>query len=384
MRILKQTVTAKLRILVDPAQQQLLQDTMRACRDACNFVSDHVFRTRDLSIKGLNKALYYEIRYRFALRSQMTQSCIRAVVAGYKAILTNQHEWIKPNFRKPQMDLVRGRDYSLSKDQATFSVNTLKGRIRVPFCKRGFERYFAEGCRFGTAKLVYRHGKFFLHVPVSYEVNVPSLSDISHVAGVDRGIRFLAACYDSDGKTAFFSGKRIREKRAHCKALRTQLQQVKTPSSRRRLKAVGSRENRWIRDTDHCISKALAEQHPAGTLFVLEDLRGIRSASEKIRVRDRYLLVSWPYRDLEQKLRYKAERSGQAVIFVDPRYTSQTCPVCGHVHKLNRDKRNHIFRCRSCGYTSNDDRIGAMNLYRMGIGCLEGGTVPDTAVVQHV
>jgi transposase len=54
------------------------------------------------------------------------------------------------------------------------------------------------------------------------------------------------------------------------------------------------------------------------------------------------------------------------------------------VHKLNRDKRNHIFRCRSCGYTSNDDRIGAMNLYRMGIGCHEGGTVPDTAVVQHV
>jgi transposase len=45
-------------------------------------------------------------------------------------------------------------------------------------------------------------------------------------------------------------------------------------------------------------------------------------------------------------------------------YTSQTCPKCGHVEKTNRDKKNHIFKCKTCGYTSNDDRIGAMNLHR--------------------
>ena len=41
--------------------------------------------------------------------------------------------------------------------------------------------------------------------------------------------------------------------------------------------------------------------------------------------------------------------------------------MCGHVHKQNRDKAHHVFVCRSCGYTSNDDRIAAMNLHRMGI-----------------
>lgn len=52
---------------------------------------------------------------------------------------------------------------------------------------------------------------------------------------------------------------------------------------------------------------------------------------------------------------------------VNPRYTSQTCPRCGHIEAGNRDKAKHIFCCKNCGYTSNDDRIGAMNLYRMGI-----------------
>jgi IS605 OrfB family transposase len=149
--------------------------------------------------------------------------------------------------------------------------------------------------------------------------------------------------------------------------LRKQLQQIGTSSSRRRLKAIGQRENRWMQDVNHCVSKALVEQNPKGTLHVIEDLSNIRSATEKVRVNDRYVMVSWSYFDLEQKLIYKAQRSGQKVIKVDAHYTSQTCPKCGHIEKNNRDKKNHIFCCCNCGYKSNDDRIGAMNLYQKGI-----------------
>lgn len=34
--------------------------------------------------------------------------------------------------------------------------------------------------------------------------------------------------------------------------------------------------------------------------------------------------------------------------------------------------------CKNCGYKSNDDRIGAMNLHRMGINLL----VPDAVVTE--
>ena len=122
-----------------------------------------------------------------------------------------------------------------------------------------------------------------------------------------------------------------------------------------------------MQDVNHCISKALVESNPKGTLHVIEDLSEIRSATERVRVKDRYVSVSWSYYDLEQKLIYKANEHGQKVIKVNPRYTSQTCPKCGHIAKDNRDKQKHIFCCKNCCYTSNDDRIGAMNLYRMGI-----------------
>lgn len=360
---MEQTLTAKLKILPDPSDAQLLIDTMHAYSAACDFVSSYVFLFHDLSLSSLNRELYRIVRERFGLRSQMAQSVLRTVVARYKTILANQHEWIEPKFNKPQLDLVWNRDYSLNRDKTLFSVNTLQGRIKVSFFAKGVD---IDG-HFGTAKLVYKHGKFFLHVPVTKEIDEISASDVTNVVGVDRGIRFLATAFDSEGKSTFFSGAAVKQKRAHYKALRKQLQQVKTPSSRRRLKSIGQRENRWMRDINHCISKALASHNPEGTLFVLEDLSGIRAATERVRIKDRYVSVSWAYHDLEQKLVYKALKNRQSVITVDPAYTSQTCPKCGHVSRGNRDKKNHIFCCENCGYKSNDDRIGAMNLHRMGI-----------------
>ncbi|MFR0889144.1 MAG: RNA-guided endonuclease TnpB family protein, partial [Gallintestinimicrobium sp.] len=50
--------------------------------------------------------------------------------------------------------------------------------------------------------------------------------------------------------------------------------------------------------------------------------------------------------------------------------------------KSNRNKKIHLFTCKNCGYKSNDDRIGAMNLYRMGINYLSDSQVPDTVATE--
>jgi len=375
---MQQTVTAKLQILVNPSDKQIICDTMKAYSDACNYVSEYIYKSHNLSRYSVQEDTYYQVREVYGLRSQMAVSCVRTVIAKYKTILENQSEWIKPVFRLPQLDLVWNRDYSLNTKNNTFSVNTLNGRVKVAFYANGYEQYFSENCRFGTAKMVFKHGKFFLHIPVTYEIKELVKTEVSNVVGIDRGIRFIATTYDSKGKTCFYDGNTIKQKRGHYKALRKQLQQVRTPSSRRRLKAIGQRENRWMQDVNHCISKALVESNPDGTLFVLEDLTGIRSATEKVLVKDRYVSVSWSYYDLEQKLTYKAFKNHQLVEKVNPAYTSQTCPKCGHTEKANRDKHNHIFCCKACNYKSNDDRIGAMNLYRMGINLL----VPDTVAME--
>jgi len=375
------TITAKIQISVDANNKVLLDKTMTAYSDACNYVSDYIFQTHNLKQFSLNQVLYSTLRKQFGLRSQMAQSVLKTVIARYKTILTNEKKWIKPSFSKPQYDLVWNRDYSLT--QNCFSVNTLDGRIKLPYFAKGMSKYFDHTTyKFGTAILVNKRGKYFLHIPVSYEVEESSLSDICNVVGIDRGINFVVATYNSKHKSGFVSGRAIKQKRAHYSKLRKELQKRQTPSARRRLKAIGQRENRWMQDVNHCISKALVESNPKHTLFVLEDLTGIRNATERVKTKDRYVSVSWSFFDLEQKLIYKAKQNQSTVIKVDPRYTSQCCPVCGHIEKSNRNKKIHLFTCKNCGYKSNDDRIGAMNLYHMGISYLKEAQVPDTVTIE--
>lgn len=49
--------------------------------------------------------------------------------------------------------------------------------------------------------LVYKHNKYFLHIPVTFDVKDCEFTSVAHIVGIDRGINFLATTYDSAGKT---------------------------------------------------------------------------------------------------------------------------------------------------------------------------------------
>lgn len=359
------TVTAKIKLNPTHEQTELLLETGRAFCRACNYVSDIVFETHELSQIKLQKLVYSNLRTLYNMPSQMACNIVRQVIGSYRTINTNQNEWIKPTYKHNGYTLSWNRDYSLTAD--CFSVNTLQGRMKLSYEIVGMEKYFDGVWIFGAAKAVNKHGKWYLHISMSKEVEQLNNNDVCNVVGVDLGINFTATAYDSNGKTIFYSGKHIKQKRGHYKKIRQQLQKRQTSSARSRLKAIGSRENRWINDVNHCISKALIDINPQNTAFVVEDLTDIRSVTERIHLKDRYISVSWAFYDLRQKLEYKSKLNYDSVIVVSPKYTSQTCPKCGHTEKANRDKKKHIFKCKNCGYTSNDDRIGAMNLHRKGI-----------------
>ena len=372
------TITAKLKILPTQAQSQQLHETLSAYRAGCNTVSGLVYTTKNLVQASLHTLTYRTLRDEHHLRSQMAQSVMKTVIARYRSEMANGHEWSKVQFKKPEYDLVWNRDYSLNKD--LFSVNTLQGRVRLPYENQAMERYFDGTWSFGTAKLVYKHGKFFLHIPMTKEFDEAQLGDVNQVVGTDFGLNFLATAFDSKGETTFYHGRAIKDKRSHYKQLRRKLQQKQTPSARKRLKQIGHRENRWMTDVNHCVSKSLVDKYGSNTLFVIEDLTGIRQATERVWKRYRYETVSWAFYQLRQFLEYKALLKGSKVLAVDPKYTSQTCPKCGHVEKANRNKKKHVFQCKNCLYTSNDDRIGAMNLHRMGIEYLVAVTAQASPV----
>lgn len=367
------TLTAKIKLLPTEEQLKLLKETSDKYKQGCNYVSKIIHESCELSQKKLHMQTYYPLRNSFGLKSQMAQSVLKTVIARYKSLQSNNLDWTLINFKLPEYDLVYNRDYSITEEY--FSLNTLEGRIKVKYNNTAFEQYFDGSWKFGTAKLVNKHGKWFLHIPFSKEVEDTKLTDTTTVVGVDMGINFIATAYDSEGKTTFYNGRKIKDKRAKYKRLRKQLQKRQTPSARKRLKAIGQRENRWMTDVNHCVSKALVDKYVSNTLFVIEDLSGVRATTEKVRIKDRYMQVSWAFYELRKFLEYKSQKAGSITVAVDPKYTSQTCPKCGHVSKNNRDKKKHTFCCKKCGYTSNDDRIGGMNLHNKGIEYLQAAAI---------
>lgn len=371
------TTTIKLRLILNEPERKSLIAVAAQYTAACNYVSDYVYRNNQYNFRRLHDALYGTLRSDFGMKSQMSQSVIKTVLAKYKSVKSNGHERTVVRFNAMQCDLVWNRDWSVVAHG--LSVNTLDKRIRVGYFSEGnsFGEMIADDrYKFGTARLVFDKAKrCFLHIPVTQHINAPERNDMSVVVGIDRGIRKIAVAYDGT-RTVTYSGRSVKHKRAKYAAVRKSLQHRGTPSARRRLKRIGHRENGWMRDVNHCISKALVAAHPVGTLFVLEDLKGIRGATERVKAKDRYVSVSWSYYDLEQKLLYKAALAGQRVVKVDPSYTSQRCPVCGKIDSHSRNKQKHFYCCTGCGYRSDDDRIGAMNLYQLGLEYLRGNETP--------
>lgn len=372
-----------------PTKQQanLLDDTMRQYQLACNLVSDYYFENEFKPKQSTLQAhLYHMLRDKFGLKSQMTQSVFKTALARYKTVNTQlskkpfkYHDinsnmnykikrdltWLqKPiSFNRPQCDLVSVRDWSFVKNQ--LSINTIGTRQKINFTAKGFEKYLDKG-KLGTAKLVKSCGHYFLHVSCTLDSPSFNKDNLKHVVGIDRGLRFLSTAYDEQGNTSFASGKNVIAKRRKYKRLRQQLQAKGTKSAKRRLKKIGQRENRWMSDINHQVTETLVDKYGKNTVFTIEDLTNVRFATEKVSKTKRYEQVSWAFYQFEQFLTYKAELQGSTVIKIDAHYTSQRCPKCGSINKNNRNHILHEYHCANCGYNSNDDRIGAMNIQVLG------------------
>lgn len=358
----KYTITTKVRIYPNDVETDYLSRTSWVYVQACNLVSDWIFDNKNLVQRQVHDATYRLVRDTLGLGAQMTASAIRSVIATYKTMHAHDKKWgTKPHFKRHRFNAVYGRDYTFTQS-GLLSLGTLYGRIKVAYSTN--PHFDLKVGKLGTATIHCKRGKWMLHIPV--EIEIPDSRTPQNIVGIDRGIRHLAVAYDTDGSTTFYSGAEVKNKRAHYKQLRSDLQRKQTRSARKRLKSIGNRENRWMRDVNHCVSKALVSSVDRPTLFVLEDLSHVRTALTKVKVRQRYLQVSWAYAQLGNYLMYKAVKNGHSVIEVDPRYTSQTCPKCSYVSRANRIQSNHVFVCQNCGYRSNDDRVAAMNLQSKG------------------
>lgn len=205
--------------------------------------------------------------------------------------------------------------------------------------------------RYQTLEIIKdRKGRFFFHITFSRDVNTATSCRNEKIVGVDVGVNNLAVT--SDGQV--FSGHKT--KIIQYQYLRRKLQRKGTKSAKRKLKAISGRQKRYMRGVNHIISKKIVA---SADTIVLENLKGIR----KIRKGKRFnrWLNSWSFYQLQSFIKYKAEREGKRVIFVNPYMTSQTCSSCGKIGSRYFDS----FVCLHCGFSSQSDFNASCNLRRL-------------------
>jgi putative transposase len=228
----------------------------------------------------------------------------------------------------------------------------------------------------------------------TYKVEPHAMPKGSKVAGIDLGEVHLAVSHDGES-TRILNGRLLRSKRQYQNKLKAKLSSridTKKKGSRRRKQLVKSKQKQLrklknqIKDIEHKqTTHLISTLHQQGVqTAVIGDVRDIRHDNDTGRTSNQKI-HQWSHGHVRHLLTYKAERLGMVVVLQEERYTSKTCPKCGHRRKSKPAGR--VFHCtnKACRFSWHRDGVGACNIrqkYRgeFGIPHVVGGMAPPTGM----
>jgi IS605 OrfB family transposase len=359
---MKTVKTVKCKLQVNTEQTAILLETLGRSAAACNDILQVSLDNKTTNKVKLQHLCYHTIKEKYGLHANLVIRAIARVAEAAK----KKRKQSKPRKFKPTSVSLDARTFSFIEKREEVSIATINGRLKLKLDIGNFQRGLLAGQKPTAATLCYnrRTKEFYIHIVVNREVPFPPKG--GDLIGVDRGIYNLATTSSS----LKFSGRQAMHVRKHYSKLRQSLQAKGTKGAKRLLKRLSGKEQRWMRDLNHRISRAIVDSCKPGGVIVMEDLRHIR---DRIRVakKQRQIQHSWAFGQLGSFIEYKAAERGITVVYVDPRHTSQRCPRCGYVSRNNR--RKHLFKCAFCGYVANADLNATVNIRQVYLETLADG-----------
>jgi IS605 OrfB family transposase len=341
----------KLKMLPTDQQKMALLSVLEQFNAACNWISQQAYEQKAFRRIPLRAIGYYHVRETFALPAQLAILAFDKVIEAYKrdkSVLHTFDCYAAATYDSRVFRLI-GITYA--------SMTLLYGRETIRLDCGSYQRRMLAGKPdIRQTDLCFDGGLFYLAVTVRR--NEPPKKATDGFLGVDMGIVNVAV--DSEGNS--YTGEPIQRVRRKYREMRRSLQQKQTKGAKRRLMAIRRRQFRFVRHTNHCISKQIvATALHAGKALAVEALQGIRQRDNGCSRSLRWLLGNWALFQLRQFLTYMAAEVGLSVVAVDPAYTSQTCSACGHCERDNR-KSQAQFCCLKCGLMLNADFNAALNV----------------------
>ena len=343
-----------IKLKMTKAQKTLVIAVMNEYINTVNRLVSDVFD----SDKSINK--YTSANVKANLPSALKNQCIRdakSIVKKHNKTVRkmNDRSLSVPVLKRPCC-YINNQNFNIKGKHIEFPViidkKSKRISVQTTITNRQIELF--ANAKIGTMRIVRKGHKIVAQIV--YETVGSDLSDSHNVMGVDLGVKCPAVSYCSDGSVKFHgNGRKNKYIRRHYKSLRRKLQKAKRMKAVKRIK---NKEQRIMKDINHKLSRNIINAALAHKVSVikLERLNNIRSTTRTSR-KNNHSLHNWSFYRLSKYIEYKAKIAGIEVEYVNPAYTSQKCPKCGHIHHAN----DRHYSCK-CGYHTHRDLLGAINI----------------------
>ena len=314
---------------VAPNPQPLLT-FLRAYRDAVQYVVDRIWgMDRVPTVRRLHEMFYKELRG-WGFRSHHASEIYRRAKEIVKSVKKNGGS--KPVLRRLTARL-HPYDYRVDVRSRTLKVAILNGEwveLRLLGVKR-LDRFLTDGWKVKEVLVSYRGGSVKVYVTLEKEVEKRkprsimgidiNLDNVSYVViDIKTGYVITAGVIMFDGFKHALHIRKLAEGLQRRLGRHWRFMKWSLEAYRRWMR----RARNIVTDTAHRVAKKLVEiADRFDSLIVLENLKGLKTASSKKSDRLAWMFTQFAYRRLQSFIEYKAARKGLETIYVSPRGTSR-------------------------------------------------------------
>ncbi|ALP39030.1 transposase [Paenibacillus sp. IHB B 3084] len=280
--------------------------------------------------------------------------CNQAIRDAKSVFSKFKKQKIRSVLKKP-VYYVNNQNYKIGDESLSFPVMK-EGKSKRIICKAFIssrDQSLLQDVKMGMMRIIQKSNKWFA------QISITKITPTNHgekIIGIDLGLKVPAVAVTDDNKTRFFGNGR--ENKYMKRKFRSKRKELGKKKKLNAIRNLNHKEQRWMKDKDHKVSRQIinfAVKNEVSTIR-LEKLTNIRNSTRTSRKNEKNL-HTWSFYRLAQCIEYKANLTGIKVEYVNPKYTSQTCPVC---KKLNKAK-DRLYAC-ICGFHSHRDRVGAINI----------------------
>ncbi|AWS00339.1 RNA-guided endonuclease TnpB family protein [Metallosphaera hakonensis] len=346
--------TVSMKIALSDSLLTLVNNYVKALHFTLFWLKENVPNPNEKGVLGrIHEELYTRLREEYNLPPRIAEDCYRDALATYKGWYNNPKKGRFPRVYKPTVWLTPKASYNVDLDNMIVRVAGV-GELQILGYPRNLKDYMSWKMK--EARLVVKDGKAFLKV-----VFERPLEKVEAKSGVAVDINMSEVVVGKDDKDYVRIPTRIEEVH-HWKSLAENLQvkySRRWRENRRivnRIHSLHQKARRIMEDFARKVGKWVVEEaeRMGAKVIKLEGLKNLIKNVNKLPKEFRDKLYLMQYRRVQYWIEWQAKKHGVLVEFVNPKYSSVSCPRCG---KRMKEVSHRYFSCPSCGYENDRESV---------------------------